>query len=145
MISAFAVSLLLQTRFHMDSDDPRSFAYIMMITVAITTVVWLAVTFATQPEPREVLVAFYRRTRPMAGGWAPIAKLAPDVQPERDGWANLVDWVAGCTLIYGVLFGTGKLLLHETVPGLLLLAAGIAGGAMIYFDLSRRGWSAVTD
>ena len=145
MIAAFAVSLTLQTAFHLDSDDPRSFAYIMIITVAITTVVWLAVTFATPAEPREVLLAFYRRTRPMAAGWGPIAKLAPEIPPARDGWANLLDWAAGCTLIYGALFGTGKLLLHETAPGLMLLAAGVAGGASIYFDLSRRGWSAVTD
>jgi hypothetical protein len=48
-------------------------------------------------------------------------------------------------LIYGVLFGVGKLLLHETGIGLVLLACGIAGGAVIYWDLSRRGWSAVVD
>ena len=36
----------------------------MIITVAITTVVWLAATFLTQPEPQDMLVAFYRRTRP---------------------------------------------------------------------------------
>lgn len=81
----------------------------------------------------------------MAAGWGPIAKLAPEVPPDRNGWANLLDWAAGCALIYGVLFGTGKLLLHETTPGLVLLAVGIVGGIVIYFDLSRRGWSAVTD
>jgi hypothetical protein len=48
-------------------------------------------------------------------------------------------------LIYGILFGTGKLLLHETGSGLILLACGIAAGAVIYTDLSRRGWSAVID
>jgi hypothetical protein len=48
-------------------------------------------------------------------------------------------------LIYGVLFGTGKLLLHETGLGAALLACGLAGGAVIYFDLSRRGWSAVIE
>src|SRR5438309_5468244 len=41
MIAAFAVSLTLQAGLHMDSDDPRSFAWIMIITVSITTVVWL--------------------------------------------------------------------------------------------------------
>jgi SSS family solute:Na+ symporter len=145
MISAFVVSLALQSGFHMDSDDPRSFAYIMIVTVGVTTLVWLAVTFATPAEPRDVLLAFYRRTRPTAAGWSPIARLAPEVTPERDGWKNLMDWAAGCTLIYGALFGTGKLLLHETMPGLVLLVLGVAGGAVIYFDLSRRGWSAVTD
>ena len=124
----------------MDSDKPVDFAWIMIITVSITTVVWLAVTFLTAPEPRDVLVAFYRRTRPSPSGWGPIAKLAPEVKPARDGLSNLLDWAAGCMLIYGVLFGVGKLLLHEVMPGLILLAMGIAGIAILYWDLSRRGW-----
>ena len=47
-------------------------------------------------------------------------------------------------LIYGVLFGTGKLLLGEIGAGAALFALGLAGGAVIYFDLSRRGWATVT-
>ena len=145
MIAAFVTSIALQGVLHMDSDDPRSFAWIMIITVSITTVVWLAATFLTPPEPREVLVAFYRRTRPSLAGWKPIAALAPDVKPVSDLGRNAMDWVAGLVLIYGVLFGTGKLLLHETWLGVGLLASGLAGGAVIYFDLSRRGWSAVIE
>lgn len=145
MLAAFAVSLTLQVGFHMDSDDPRSFAWIMIVTVGITTAVWLAVTFLTAPEPRDTLVAFYRRTRPSSAGWKPVAALAPDVKPSRDGLANLLDWAAGCVLIYGVLFGAGKLLLHEAGSGVILLTCGFAAGAVIYMDLSRRGWSAVID
>ena len=145
MLAAFITSITLQGVLHMDSDDPRSFAWIMIITVSITTVVWLAATFLTPPEPREVLVTFYRRTRPSLAGWKPIAALAPEVKPVSDLWRNAMDWVAGLVLIYGVLFGTGKLLLHETGLGAGLLACGLACGAVIYFDLSRRGWSAVID
>ena len=145
MIAAFVTSITLQGVLHMDSDDPRSFAWIMIITVSITTVVWLAATFLTPAEPREVLVAFYRRTRPSLAGWKPIARLAPDVKPVSDLGRNAMDWVAGLVLIYGVLFGTGKLLLHETGLGVGLLVSGLAGGAVIYFDLSRRGGSAVIE
>jgi hypothetical protein len=144
MVAAFITSITLQSALHMDSDDPRSFAWIMIITVSVTTAVWLAVTFLTPAEPREVLVAFYRRTRPSVAGWKPIAALAPEIKPVHDLGANAVDWIAGMVLIYGVLFGTGKLLLHETWLGVGLLAGGVAGGAVIYYDLSRRGWSAVT-
>src|SRR2546427_7133039 len=49
-----------------------------------------------------------------------------------------LDWAAGCVLIYGVLFGVGKLLLHETLPGVVLLGLGAIAGAVIYRDLSRR-------
>jgi len=145
MIAAFVVSLTLQAGYHMDSDDPRSFAWIMIVTVTITTAIWLTVTFLTAPEPHEVLTTFYRRTRPSVSGWRPVAALVPDVKASSHGWANLVDWISGCALIYGILFGTGKLLLHETDVGLLLVALGLAGGAVIYFDLTRRGWSAVTE
>src|SRR5712671_231238 len=130
MLAAFVTSITLQGVLHMDSDDPRSFAWIMIITISITTLVWLAATFLTPPEPREVLVAFYRRTRPSLAGWKPIAALAPEVKPVSDVWANAVDWIAGLVLIYGILFGTGKLLLHETGLGAVLLACGLVGGAV---------------
>ena len=145
MISAFAVSAALQWRWHFDTDKPEDFAWLMIITVAITTVVWLAATFLTAPEPEASLLAFYRRTCPSAAGWAPIAKLAPEVKAARDGLANLVDWAAGCMLIYGALFGTGKLLLHEFASGFALLAMGAAGLGIIYRDLSKRGWHAVVE
>jgi len=145
MLTAFLVSVGLQVFWKLDSDKPLDFAWLMITTVAITTVVWLAVTFLTAPEKKEVLVAFYRRTRPSKTGWTPIAKLAPEVQPSQDGLSNLLCWAGGCMLIYGALFGTGKLLLHETTLGLALLAMGAAGFAIIYFNLSRRGWSAVVE
>jgi Na+/proline symporter len=145
MISAFIVSVTLQSVFHFDTDKPVDFAYVMMITVGITTVVWLSTTFLTKPEPQDTLIAFYRRTRPSLLGWQPIARRAPDVKPSRDGLSNLLDWISGCVLIYGVLFGVGKLLLKETGIGLALLALGLLGGAVIYWDLNRRGWSSVVD
>src|SRR3954469_20181052 len=128
MISAFVGSLTLQLVVGMDSDKPKDFAWIMIVTVAITTAVWLAVTYLTKPEPTETLTAFYRRTRPSRTGWAPIAALTPDVKASSNGLSNLLDWLAGCVLVYGVLFGVGKLILHETAPGLILLVVAALGG-----------------
>ena len=144
MISAFAVSVVLQTAFGLDSDQPVQFAWLMIVTVAVTTAAWLAVTFLTPPERADVLLAFYRRTRP-AFGWGPLARQAPEVRPARDGLANLLDWICGCVLIYGALFGVGKLLLKEYAAGALMLALGIAAAGVIYWDLSRRGWRTVMD
>ena len=59
-------------------------------------------------------------------------------------WMDAVDWICGCALIYGALFGVGKLMLGEIGLGIGLLAMGAAGGAVIWLDLSRRGWGAVS-
>ncbi len=145
MAAAFAASLTLQLAFGMSSDDPIGFAYIMLYTVGFTTVVWLVVTFMTAPEPMDKLLSFYRKVHPWTLGWAPVAKLAPEIPPTRDMAYNLLDWVSGCVMIYGLLFGIGKLVLKEFSTGLIFLAVGLAAGAVIYWDLSRRGWKSITD
>jgi uncharacterized sodium:solute symporter family permease YidK len=145
MISAFVVSLAMQIGGGFNSDAPRDFAWIMIVTISITTVVWLATTFLTRPESDATLIAFYRRTRPSLAGWRPVAAMAPDIVPSRDGWHNLLDWICGAALIYGWLFGIGKLLLGHTGLGILLITIGMAAGAVIYWDLSRRGWKTVAE
>ena len=145
MIFASITSVILQTAGGLNSDRPLDFAWLMIITVSVTTLGWLAVTLLTRPEPDAVLVTFYRRTRPSLAGWRRVASLAPEVHPSQDGWHNALDWAAGCILIYGALFGSGKLILGDTLLGMGLLAAAAAGGLIIYIDLSRRGWSAVVD
>lgn len=144
MIAAFLASVSLQTIGGLNSDRPVDFAWLMIYTVGFTTAVWLAVTFLTRPEPEAMLVAFYRRTRP-SSGWGPIARLAPEVNAPADGLSNLADWACGCVLIYGALFGVGKLLLKEYAPGLAMLAVAALAGGYIYRDLSRRGWASVTE
>jgi SSS family solute:Na+ symporter len=145
MAAAFVVSVTLQTVGGLDSDRPIEFAWIMIFTVAITTVVWVATMYLTAPESDATLVAFYRRTRPSRVGWARVAALAPDVIPSADGLANLLDWVAGCVLVYAVLFGVGKILLLEPRQGLGLLALGAVAGFVIYRNLTRRGWRSVVE
>jgi Na+/proline symporter len=145
MIAAFVVSVALQTVFGMDSDNPIQFAYIITITVAITTVVWLATTFLTAPESEATLVGFYRKVRPSPAGWRPVQRWAPEVPVSHDlGW-NLADWLCGCTLVYGGLFGIGKIVLNEFGAGAAFLALSAASGAFIYWDLNRRGWSSVME
>jgi solute:Na+ symporter, SSS family len=145
MASAFAVSIILQTVFHLDSDNPVEFAYLILITVAITTVIWISATLLTAPETNATLIGFYRRVRPSTAGWKPIALLAPDVRVSSDlGW-NLLDWLCGCVMIYGALFGIGKIILKDYGSGFTFLGAAAIAAAVIYRDLSRRGWSSVME
>ncbi len=145
MTCAFIVSLILQLGFGFDSDKPVDFAWVMILTVSITTVVWLAVTIATKPEPDRVLIDFYRKVHPSRTGWSRIAQLTPDVRAEDRIASDLAVWVAGCVLIYASLFGSGKLLLGSTVEGLVMLAIAAAAAFYIHRDLSSRGWGTVID
>ena len=145
MTVAFVVSVALQKAFGLSSADPLGFAHIMLITVGITTATWLLVTFLTAPEPKEQLLAFYRRVRPPAALWGPIARLATDVPASRNLRYDLFDWIAGCALIYGALFGAGKVILKEYVAGGAFLVVALAAGWYIYLDLSRRGWKTVVE
>jgi Na+/proline symporter len=144
MIAAFVTSLTVQVGFHLSESDPKEFAYIVLVTVGVTTAVWLAVTFLTKPEPKEILLAFYRRVRPNAALWGPIAREATDVIPQKDGLFNLMDWLLGVAMIYALLFGVGKIIFGQLVIGVVLMAGGLAFGAVIYKDLNRRGWKVVS-
>ncbi len=142
--SAFA-SILLQTVFGLDSDKPIDFAYLILITVAFTTLIWIVTTMMTKPESEHTLLGFYRRVRPSPLGWRPVAMKAPEVRVTNDlGW-NLLDWLCGCGLIYGALFGIGKIILKDYGSGLAFLALAGAAAGVIVWDLSRRGWSSVME
>src|SRR5205807_8689630 len=45
MVAAMIVSVILQAVIGLNGDNPVDFAWIMIITVAVTTAVWLIVTF----------------------------------------------------------------------------------------------------
>jgi len=128
MVSSFVVSLLainlLKPRF--PAGDLRADAWVMLVTVAVSTVVWLVVTFATKPEPDRVLEAFYRRVRPGGPGWAIVSERIGFGRESIPGgalaWTN---WIAGIVAVYSSLFGIGKLILGNVLAGLVMLAVAV--------------------
>jgi solute:Na+ symporter, SSS family len=145
MVASFLISVVLQGYFKLNNDDPLQFAYIVLITVACSTIIWLAATFLTSPEKEAVLLSFYRKVQPSAALWGPIAAKAKDVSPRHDGAANLFDWICGCVLVYMTLFGVGKLIFGQLGAGAGFLAMAALAGWLIYRDLNRRGWKTVVD
>jgi Na+/proline symporter len=143
MAASFVVSLGLQFGFRLDTSNPREFAWTVLVTVACSTVAWVAATFLTPAEPAPTLVAFFRRVRPAAAGWKPIARQAPDVVPVQDGRQNLVAYLAGCAMVYMTLFGVGRLLFGQIAGGAAYLAVAVVAGAVVYDNLRRRGWKVI--
>jgi Na+/proline symporter len=144
MLASFVVSTIcfqiVPPRF--DKGDPNADATIMLITVAVSTVVWLTVTFMTKPEPDAVLESFYRRVRPGGPGWRRVAEKAGFGAEGIEGgiipWTN---WIAGIVAVYCTLFGIGKIVFGESMIGLILLAVAIA--AFWWISRSFRAASAL--
>jgi Na+/proline symporter len=138
MATALASALALRWWLPFSGNQPVVFAKTAIATTALTTLVWVVVTFLTAPEPERVLVAFYRHVRPHISGWLPIARLAPEVAPTRDLGRNLLCWILGCAMVYAALFGGGWLIIGPRSRGAVLLAISAICAAVLYRDLSRR-------
>ena len=145
MTASFFVSIMLQFYFKLDSDHPVQFAWIVLITVFCSTVIWIMVTAVTAPEKETVLISFYRRVRPGASLWGPIVAKAPDVPAQSNTACNLLDWFCGCVMVYLILFGVGKIIFGQWSLGFVFLILAVVAGLIIYYDLNRRGWKTVLE
>ncbi|MFI5244079.1 MAG: sodium:solute symporter family protein [Gemmatimonadales bacterium] len=143
MTASFVVSVLgfLYIKPRFAADDPNALATMMLVTVACSTVVWLAVTFFTQPEPDATLDAFYRRVRPGGPGWAAVsARLGFGREPIPGGALAWTNWIAGIVAVYATLFGIGKIIFGYTGTGLAMLA--LAAASFYWISRSFREESA---
>ena len=112
----------------------------LLITIAVTTVVWIAVTYLTPPVEAAVLRAFYDKVRPAGPGWARVRREgalppSPDSMPHA-----LLGWVLGLPSVYGALFGAGGFVYHRPAEGLVwsvVSAAAIVG----LIVAGRRLWA----
>ncbi len=114
--------------------DPffASSPYSVFITVAGTTIVWLIVTFLTPPEKEEVLQKFTERVNPM-GIWR---NHAADNRPIP--WMFMA-WVGSVSLIIGILFTTGGLLLQLGDITFTYVLVSICGFALFMFGSNKAG------
>ena len=118
-----------------DVTFPNTLFYI----VGGTTVCWLLATYLTQPVDHEHLVRFYRLIRPGGVGWRKYQREVTDVEADSQYGRLFLDWLLGITLIYGALFGVGKLIFGDTSLGLMILGVGAVAALLLYRDLARFG------
>lgn len=147
MITAAACSLFLQLYLKWDSDSPKDFAYVMLVTVGVTTAVWLTVTMLTRAEPTLTLATFYRKVQPEGPGWKRVSLQAGLAPSSASGGLAIqfANWFLGCVLIYGFLFGIGYVIFGEMLKGAGFLLGGVIAGALIVRNLKSAGWQPSPD
>jgi solute:Na+ symporter, SSS family len=129
MASSFLVSLgFLALR---SQGTTFSSSTALLITVAITTVCWVATAYLGPQNDRATLIDFYRKVRPAGPGWAPIRAAAGDLPDDgRSASDNIpmamLGWFAGCTMIWSALFAVGNYLYGRTTPAVILTIICVA-------------------
>ena len=114
----------------------------LLIGIGLTTMGWLAATFATRPTDMATLKHFYLTTRPGGPGWGPvIADLPQQIDPAYDGQLPLriLAMLVGAVAIYSVLFATGFYLYGNLSAALTAGAVAVATIISLLFIWQRLG------
>jgi Na+/proline symporter len=144
MVSSFGVSILLLTLGKSGIGFGTSGN--LLITVACTTVCWLAMAwFGPRTDPA-VLVAFYKKVRPFGPGWRPIQELAgisaAEAAIDAEG-ANfplaMAGWSSGVAMIWSALFMVGNFL-YGRMGYAAALALVFAVSAAVLIRVVHKLW-----
>ena len=106
--------------------------------VAVTTILWLLITFITPSEDESVLRAFYKKTQPGGPGWAKIIDKAQkdglELLDDNKTWSvpvGIVAMLLGCSMIYSIMFCTGYFIYGNLRLAFPLLALAIVSGYLL--------------
>ena len=136
MVSSFAVSvaLLILKKYGIVFSTHVA----LLLTIAITTICWVATAIFGPETDREVLIAFYKKVRPFGPGWKTVREAAGlPVHVASGAGENiplaLLGWVAG---LYGGLVspvhGRQLPLRADDVAGILFGVFVVSGTALLY-------------
>ncbi len=109
----------------------------ILVTVTVTTAVWLAVTFLTKPDDPQKLLAFYKKVRP-GGFWGPVAKLNGRAYGLQA--APFAGWGLAVLMIVLLLLGVGKVVFMEWAAGAAYLAAGAVAALLLSKVIAKIDW-----
>ncbi|MFZ9940734.1 MAG: sodium:solute symporter family protein [Luteolibacter sp.] len=125
MISSFVVAIFLLPMIDLPSHIE------LILSVAITTFIWLMVTWLTPPADESRLINFYKLVRPGGPGWSRI-RAKTGIAPAGDSIAQeILGWALGCIVVWTALFSTGSFLFGRNSQGFVLLAVFLVSSAWL--------------
>ena len=113
----------------------------LVLSVLITTICWVTVTFFTQPTDKNVLLEFYKKVRPYGMGWDGFKRKInwstelPEIT--EDLTKDIASMLLGCTAVYTTLFGFGYVIYGNFVGALVLLSIATGCGFFLFRNFKK--------
>ncbi len=129
MLTGFVIGLVttLMPQFMIADFGVRLF-----VIVAITSVIWITVMYVTKPESEEVLLRFYEKVQPGGPGWKHISTRAK-ISVENHLGKDLARVFGAAMILFGLMFGTGGLLLLKSSTAIVMLSFAVIGGLLVRY------------
>jgi solute:Na+ symporter, SSS family len=108
------------------------FAYGVLLSVGITTLVWLVITFITRPTSSKTLHHFVQKVKP-GGIWGRYYKADNKNMPYL-----VIAWFSAVIMVYGFLFLVGKIL-FGSLGDMMVYAAAVVIGIVSFIYFAKRG------
>ncbi len=109
----------------------------LMVTTAITAIVWVVVMLITPPESAEVLERFVQRVQPPGPGWSRW-RLHCDVEASESLQHLVVRFLLSSCVLFGALLGSGAFLLHQQLAGWSGLILAVVSLSLLWRGRHRR-------
>lgn len=142
MFSSGIISIMLSFTFlgdyffGVDGLLPSYMKFPMIVTV--TTLVWIIVTYVTQPESCEVLQNFYKKIQPGGPGWKKVIlearKRNIEIIDSQEGWSvpsGVLAMLVGCVFIYSIMFATGNFIYGKQREAFMLVLITLISGLIL--------------
>ena len=138
MVSSFLLALLFFALAKGGATIPSHIT--LIISVAATTVVWVAVAYLAPPTDRATLLSFYEKVRPPGPGWRAI-RSSSTLPPSPDSLPMMfLGWTLGCAFVYAALFGAGSFLYGRNAQGVVWSVVFLVSGVGL-LRLLPRMWA----
>lgn len=146
MIVSFILALLLSADINIGPDFLTNMSndYKLLLSVGITTLSWVIVTFATQPTDHKTLATFFNAIRPYGMGWNGFKRIAKNENiPLKEGVGKFsVDILAmflAIIIVYSALFCVGMFIYGNMSTAFILLAITLTAVLLL-----TRTWKKLT-
>src|SRR5690606_16937033 len=105
-----------------------SSATTLLLSIAVTTVIWVTVAYVTPPTPRDTLRRFYELVRPAGPGWRQVREES-GLPPSHDNLpSGILAAFLGAIAVWSMLFAVGAGLYGQTLRAFVLSALALVTG-----------------